>query len=180
MCCAVLCCAVLCCAVLCCAMLCFGKACNPWFAPCLACLYLSHPKSTAGQLCCVCRACKGFRDVLLLVHQSDPSLAKATHTSNFMFVQVQEGCGIRQEADRQHVATTAAVQVHSAAGDASGGQHTAPITGPGGRADWQQPLQEQDPVSPASSSGSALDPQLFRSACGSVCQAVHYRILFFA
>lgn len=84
---------------------------------------------------------------------------------------------MRQEANRQHVATTAAVQVHSAAGDASGGQHTAQITGPGGRADWQQPLQEQDPVSPASSSGSALDPQLFRSASGSVCKAVHYRIL---
>ena len=75
---------------------------------------------------------------------------------------------MNQEAGRQHVATTAAVQVHNAAGDATGRQHTGQTTG--GRAEWQQPLQEQDPVSPASSSGSALDPQLFRSASGSACQ----------
>lgn len=84
---------------------------------------------------------------------------------------------MRQEAGRQHVATTAAVQVHNAAGDATGGQHTGQHSG--GRADWQQPLQEQDPVSPASSSGSALDPQLFRSAFGSACRALQDSFLCF-
>ena len=81
---------------------------------------------------------------------------------------------MKKETGRQHVATTAAVQVHNAAGDATGGQHTARTTGPRGRADWQQPLQDPDPVSPASSSGSALDPQLFRSASASLCTAAFH------
>lgn len=96
--------------------------------------------------------------------QVDCQHAKVTCTHVLRFAQVQEGYGGGQEAGKHVAATTAAVQLHNGAGDATGGLHTAPARGPPDRADWQQPLQEQDPVSPASSSGSALDPQLFRFA----------------
>lgn len=80
--------------------------------------------------------------------------------------QVPEGSGRRQEAGREHTATAAALQSHQdAAEDAIGRQQTAQPAGPQGRGEWGYSLEEDDgPVSPASSSGSALDPQLFRFA----------------
>lgn len=80
----------------------------------------------------------------------------------------EEGSSRRQEAGRQHTATAAALQSQDAAGDPTGGQRTTQLTGPHGRGEWGASLpEEEDPVSPASSSGSALDPQLFRFASGS-------------
>lgn len=81
-------------------------------------------------------------------------------------LQVQEeGSSRRQEAGSEHTATAAALQLQDAAGDPSGGQRPAQLAGPHGRGEWGASLQEEaDPVSPASSSGSALDPQLFRFA----------------
>ncbi|KAL3163007.1 hypothetical protein ABBQ32_009439 [Trebouxia sp. C0010 RCD-2024] len=76
----------------------------------------------------------------------------------------EEGSSRRQEAGSEHTATAAALQLQDAAGDPSGGQRPAQLAGPHGRGEWGASLQEEaDPVSPASSSGSALDPQLFRS-----------------
>ena len=73
------------------------------------------------------------------------------------------------------------MQAHDPAGDGSGGEQTVHPTGHPGRAELGQPLEEQDPVSPASSSGSALDPQLFRSASDSsympACTTKSYSLL---
>ena len=73
--------------------------------------------------------------------------------------------GKRQEAGVHHQATAAAVQAHN---DATGARRgikgeTEQDGDPLGRGTWQGPL-DGDPVSPASSCASALDPQLYRSA----------------
>ncbi len=70
----------------------------------------------------------------------------------------------RQEPGLQHEATTAAVQAHTAAAEIQSRGDAGRVVGPLGGEGWQGPSDE-DPVSPTGSSGSALDPQLYRWAC---------------
>ena len=71
--------------------------------------------------------------------------------------------GSRPEPGLQHEATTAAVQAHTAAAEMQARGPAGEMVGPLGAEGWQGPSDE-DPVSPTGSSGSALDPQLYRSA----------------
>lgn len=68
-----------------------------------------------------------------------------------------------QEPGLQHQVTTAAVQAHNAAAGLQARGDWGGDRLPQGREGWQGPPDE-DPVSPAGSSGSALDPQLYRYA----------------
>ena len=69
---------------------------------------------------------------------------------NDCFCYIQEQSEVDESQAGQHQASTG--EGHKAAGRAVGS-----------RAEWQGPSDE-DPVSPASSCGSALDPQLYRCA----------------
>lgn len=86
----------------------------------------------------------------------------------FVVMQGQAETGSsRQEPGLQHEATTAAVQAHTAAAEMQARGNAGGMVGPLGREGWQGPSDE-DPVSPTGSSGSALDPQLYRWAFAGV------------
>ncbi len=86
----------------------------------------------------------------------------------FVVMQGQAETGSsRQEPGLQHEATTAVVQAHTAAAEMQARGDAGGMVGPLGGEGWQGPSDE-DPVSPTGSSGSALDPQLYRWALARV------------
>jgi len=85
-------------------------------------------------------------------------------TDKFVVMQGQAEIGSRsQEPGLEHEATTAAVQAHTAAAEMQARGDAGGVVRPLGGEGWQGPSDE-DPVSPTGSSGSALDPQLYRWA----------------
>ena len=95
---------------------------------------------------------------------SSPSPLADSLADEFVVMQGQAETGSsRQEPGLQHEATTAAVQAHTAAAEMQARGAAGEMVGPLGGEGWQGPSDE-DPVSPTGSSGSALDPQLYRWA----------------
>ena len=85
-------------------------------------------------------------------------------TDEFAVMQGQAETGSsRQEPGLQHEATTAAVHAHTAAAEMQARGTAGGLVGPLGGEGRQAPSDE-DPVSPTGSSGSALDPHLYRWA----------------
>ena len=161
--CAVLCCAVLCCAVLCCAVLC-----------CAVLDLVMFSQARAVLSCAVLWCHNAMRDrpghVVMSAKTASYYLASLALciadglTKKFVVMQGQAETGSsRQEPGLQHEATTAAVQAHTAAAEMQARGAAGEMVGPLGGEGWQGPSDE-DPVSPTGSSGSALDPQLYRWA----------------
>ena len=95
----------------------------------------------------------------------------------FVVMQGQAETGSsRQEAGLQHEATAAAVQAHTAAAEMQARGDAGGMVGPLGGEGWP----DEDPVSPTGSSGSALDPQLYRWALAGVTFCVRMLALYLA
>ena len=95
---------------------------------------------------------------------SPQSLADSLADTLVVVMQGEAGPGgSRQEPGLQHEATTAAVQAHTAAAEMQARGPAGEMVGPLG-AEGRQGPSDEDPVSPTGSSGSALDPQLYRWA----------------